>query len=394
MRGRRFWGALAGTVLVPAAVIGGVAVHFAGGAGGTGGASGAADSVPHLDTTGHFFLAVAVILAAAHLGGRIARRAGQPPVIGEICAGLALGPSLLGHFAPAATGWLFPAPSLRLLDGLAQLGLVLFVFGVGRELAGQGLRGAATQALLVSQASMLVPFAVGAVAATWLLAFAGPRADPLSFVLFVGCALSITALPVLARILADLDLTRTEPGRLALFAAAVGDGGSWLVLTAVLAGRAPLSVAWVASLPPLLPRPARRPARAQPVAQTQPPGGAPVADAASAVSVGAVAEGVAVASSPPEPAAPDFGPPACAAPSSESATATPTATTAAAAVRESTMRVRTVFFRRASTRDGIPGVRLRLMPGGPLSGKWGGRFPEPRVVTSENGGLEAFFKVP
>ncbi|AWZ12045.1 hypothetical protein DRB96_06635 [Streptomyces sp. ICC1] len=257
MRGRRFWGALAGTVLVPAAVIGGVAVHFAGGAGGTGGASGAADSVPHLDTTGHFFLAVAVILAAAHLGGRIARRAGQPPVIGEICAGLALGPSLLGHFAPAATGWLFPAPSLRLLDGLAQLGLVLFVFGVGRELAGQGLRGAATQALLVSQASMLVPFAVGAVAATWLLAFAGPRADPLSFVLFVGCALSITALPVLARILADLDLTRTEPGRLALFAAAVGDGGSWLVLTAVLAGGAPLSVAGVAALALLLLGPVR-----------------------------------------------------------------------------------------------------------------------------------------
>ncbi|MFZ3475572.1 cation:proton antiporter [Streptomyces sp. 4.24] len=257
MRGRRFWGALAGTVLVPAAVIGGVAAHFAGGAGGTGGASGAADSVPRLDTTGHFFLAVAVILAAAHLGGRIARRAGQPPVIGEICAGLALGPSLLGHYAPAATGWLFPAPSLRLLDGLAQLGLVLFVFGVGRELAGQGLRGAATQALLVSQASMLVPFAVGAVAATWLLAFAGPRADPLSFVLFVGCALSITALPVLARILSDLDLTRTEPGRLALFAAAVGDGGSWLVLTAVLAGGAPLSVAGVAALALLLLGPVR-----------------------------------------------------------------------------------------------------------------------------------------
>lgn len=230
MWGRRGWAALGVGVVAPVLVIGGVVRSVAGtGHEGRGGG-------PGLDGSGHFLLAVCVILTAAFLGGRLARAIGQPQVVGEICAGLALGPSLLGHFAPAATAWLFPAPSLRLLDGLAQLGLVLFVFGVGQELARQSFRGAAAQAVLVSHASMLVPFAVGALAATGLLGFAGPRADPLSFVLFVGCALSITALPVLARILGDLGLTRTGPGRLSLFAAAVGDGGSWLVLTAVLAG--------------------------------------------------------------------------------------------------------------------------------------------------------------
>lgn len=250
MRGRRLWGALALSVGVPGVLIAGVWAYVADAPGG--GPKGPGGGWLRLDGTGHFFLAACVVLGAAFLGGRIARRAGQPPVVGEICAGLALGPSLLGHFAPAVTAWLFPAPALRLLDGLAQLGLVLFMFGVGQELAGQKpsgqeFRGAAARAVLVSQASMLVPFALGAVAATGLLGFAGPRADPLSFALFLGCALSITALPVLARILADLDLTRTEPGRLSLFAAAVGDAGSWLVLTWILAGGTPFAVVGAAA---------------------------------------------------------------------------------------------------------------------------------------------------
>lgn len=250
MRGRRLWAALAVSVVVPGALIAGVWAHVADAPGG--GPKARGGGWLRLDATGHFFLAACVVLGAAFLGGRIARRAGQPPVVGEICAGLALGPSLLGHFAPAVTAWLFPAPALRLLDGLAQLGLVLFMFGVGQELAGQKppgreFRGVAARAVLVSQASMLVPFALGAVAATRLLGFAGPRADPLSFALFLGCALSITALPVLARILTDLDLTRTEPGRLSLFAAAVGDAGSWLVLTWILVGGTPFAVVGAAA---------------------------------------------------------------------------------------------------------------------------------------------------
>ncbi len=99
------------------------------------------------------------------------------------------------------------------------------------------LRGAAAQAVLVSQASLFIPFALGTAAAVPLVdALVGPSGSPLAFVLFLGCALSITAFPVLARILADLDIIRSRPGQLSLFAAVIGDGGSWLLLAAVLAG--------------------------------------------------------------------------------------------------------------------------------------------------------------
>ncbi|WP_051814469.1 cation:proton antiporter [Streptomyces iakyrus] len=190
----------------------------------------------HLGSTGHFFLAAAVVVAAAHLGGALAKRLGQPRVIGEICAGLALGPSLLGNLAPDITTWLFPHSALGPINGLAQIGLVLFMFGVGQELAGMRLRGTAARAFIVSQSSMLVPFALGAAVAVPLAArYAGPHGNGIEFVLFMGCALSITAFPVLARLLSDLGITRTEPGRLSLFAAAVGDGTSWLVLAAILA---------------------------------------------------------------------------------------------------------------------------------------------------------------
>ncbi|MEV5844750.1 cation:proton antiporter [Streptomyces sp. NPDC051985] len=201
-----------------------------------------------LDKSGHFFLAVAAILLAVLAGGWLADRLGQPRVIGEICAGLAMGPTLLGRFAPDAKDWLFPADNLPMLDGLAQIGLVFFMFGVGRELTGMSLRGVGPQVLMVSQASLLIPFAAGTAAAVPLVEdFAGPAGHPMAFVLFVGCALSVTALPVLARILTDLRLTRTHQGQLSLFASAFGDGVVWLVLTAILAvvhGSSPMGVLW------------------------------------------------------------------------------------------------------------------------------------------------------
>jgi Kef-type K+ transport system membrane component KefB len=230
---QRPWGALVVGGVLPLAVIGVIATVVLGGR--SEGASGAT-SGHGLDVSGHFLLATAVILTAARLGGLLAEWLRQPRVVGEICAGLALGPSLFGRFAPDATEWLFPQSAQQLLNGLAQLGLVLFMFGVGRELSGMRLRGAATQALLISQASMLVPFALGTAAAVLLLDYAKQGVHPLAFVLFVGCALSITAFPVLARILADLGIIRTPAGRLSLFASALGDGGSWLILAAILAG--------------------------------------------------------------------------------------------------------------------------------------------------------------
>ncbi|WP_399095658.1 cation:proton antiporter [Streptomyces sp. BBFR2] len=230
--GRALIFAVAGTTILPIAAVAFVAARAA-----VGGSPRTSHSpVSHgLDTTGHFLVSAAVVLAAALCGGLLARRLGQPPVIGEICAGLAVGPSLLGHAAPGAAAWLFPPAVLPMLGGLSQLGLVLFMFGVGRELAGVRLKGAARQALLVSQASLLVPFAAGAAVALPLFGrYGGDAGHPLAFVLFLGCALSITAFPVLARILFDLRLTYTLPGQLSLFAAAVGDGGSWLVLAAIL----------------------------------------------------------------------------------------------------------------------------------------------------------------
>jgi Kef-type K+ transport system membrane component KefB len=209
-----------------------------------------------LDKNAHFFLAVAAILLAAFLGGWLTDRLGQPRVIGEICAGLAMGPTVLGRFAPEAKGWLFPSDTLPMLDGLAQVGLVFFMFGVGRELARIPLRSAGPQVLLVSQASLLIPFAAGTAAAVPLINdFTGPADDPLALVLFVGCALSVTALPVLARILTDLGITRTRQGQLSLLASALGDGVVWLALTAILAlvhGGGPAGVLWNGLLATLL----------------------------------------------------------------------------------------------------------------------------------------------
>ncbi|GLW70759.1 putative Na+/H+ antiporter [Kitasatospora phosalacinea] len=220
------------TVVLPLAVVLVVAVTAGGRAGGGSGRR----SWFALSATGHVLLAVGVLLAAARLTGALVERLGQPRVVGEICAGIALGPSLLGRLAPGAVDWLFPRSVLAPLDGLAQFGLVLFMFGVGRELAGMRLRGAAARALLVSKASVLVPFALGAVAAVPLVRhYAGPHGSGPVFALFLGCALSITAFPVLARILSDLGITRTGVGQLSLFAAALGDGAGWLVLAAITA---------------------------------------------------------------------------------------------------------------------------------------------------------------
>ncbi|MGV9776839.1 cation:proton antiporter [Streptosporangium sp. NPDC003464] len=186
-----------------------------------------------LDVVAHFFLGVVVVLSCAHLAGSLAQRLGQPRVVGEICAGLALGPSLLGNLSPELADLLLPRDILPMIDGLSQLGLVLFVFGVGQELASTRLRGTARQGLLISQASMAVPFVAGVLVAVPLIG--GTAEHPVASVLFIGCALSITAFPVLARLLSDLGIGRTRPGQLSLLAAAVGDGASWLLLAVALA---------------------------------------------------------------------------------------------------------------------------------------------------------------
>lgn len=179
---------------------------------------------------------IVVIVTAARLCGRLAALIGQPKVIGEIVAGILLGPSLLGSVAPLVSAAIFPAGSLGTLKLLAEIGVLLFMFVVGLELDLDRLRGRAQTAVVVSHASILVPYLLGVVLSLALyrsLAPAGVRFVP--FALFMGIAMSITAFPVLARILEERGLTRTPLGSTAITCAAVDDVTAWSLLAVVVA---------------------------------------------------------------------------------------------------------------------------------------------------------------
>jgi Kef-type K+ transport system membrane component KefB len=174
-------------------------------------------------------LQIAVILAVCRLLHELCERIGQPPVIGEIIAGLLLGPSLFGWLAPNLFARLFPPASLPALNALSQIGLVLFMFLVGLHLdiaEVWALRGVAGLAGLLSIA---VPFAAGFALATPLHSLA-PASPMLPFSLFVAVAMSITAFPVLARILADQKLTATRLGHVSIACAAFNDVVAWALL--------------------------------------------------------------------------------------------------------------------------------------------------------------------
>ena len=177
-----------------------------------------------------------VIMVAARLFALIASRLGQPPVIGEIAAGVLLGPSLLGSLAPGTSAFLFPASSMPTLQLLSQIGVLLFMFVVGLELKPAYLRGQARVAVAVSHFSIVVPFVLGVVLALALYpAYAPPGVAFHAFALFCGVAMSITAFPVLARILAERHLTHTPLGVTAITCAAVGDVAAWSILAFVVA---------------------------------------------------------------------------------------------------------------------------------------------------------------
>lgn len=182
-----------------------------------------------------------VILLAAWCSGRLARVLGQPRVIGEMAAGIALGPSLFGALAPQLSGSVFPAEGLAPLATISQLGVLLFMFVVGLRLDLAALRQRAHAAVLVSHASIVVPFMLGTVlAARFYPAFAGQDANGhviplLPFALFMGAAMSVTAFPVLARILAERQLMGTRIGAVAIASAAVDDVTAWCMLAGVVA---------------------------------------------------------------------------------------------------------------------------------------------------------------
>ncbi len=183
----------------------------------------------------HLLLALAAILAASSVLGALFRRFGQPAVIGEVLAGILLGPSLLGQVAPGAAAFLFPESVTPLLNTLAQIGILLFMFVVGLELDIGQLRREAHAAIAISQAGIVVPFLLGSALALWLypmLSSSDVRFT--AFALFLGASMSVTAFPVLARILKDRGLEGTDLGTLALVCAAAADVIAWCLLAFVV----------------------------------------------------------------------------------------------------------------------------------------------------------------
>ncbi len=178
---------------------------------------------------------IAVVVVAARLVGRLFRRIHQPQVVGEMVAGILLGPSLLGWVAPDLSAALFPPASLGFLNSISQVGLLVFMFLVGLELDPKLLRERGDTAVVTSHVSIVAPFVLGAVLATWLY----PRLSHdgvtfTGFALFMGAAMSVTAFPVLARILTEKNLLRTRVGAVTLACAAVDDVTAWSILAAVV----------------------------------------------------------------------------------------------------------------------------------------------------------------
>jgi Kef-type K+ transport system membrane component KefB/nucleotide-binding universal stress UspA family protein len=179
-------------------------------------------------------LAGIVILAVSRFVGGLLRKVHQPHVIGEIIAGILLGPSLLGAIWPSAFDFVFPPSLMVHLDVLAEIGLIFYMFLVGLELDFGLMRGRGHAAIWVSHASIIAPFLMGVALAIWLFPTVGAGAKFTPFALFLGSAMSITAFPVLARILTDRGLYKTRIGTVALTVGAVDDVTAWCMLAIVI----------------------------------------------------------------------------------------------------------------------------------------------------------------
>ena len=179
---------------------------------------------------------IITILFVAKIFGWIFKKIGQPTVIGEIIAGIVLGPSLIGMYFPEFSANLFPKESLPNLQFLSQIGLILFMFVVGMELDLKILKNKAHDAVVISHASIIFPFALGLGLAYYIYnSFAPEGVEFLSFGLFLGIAMSITAFPVLARIVQERGLHKTKIGTVAITCAAADDITAWCILAAVIA---------------------------------------------------------------------------------------------------------------------------------------------------------------
>jgi Kef-type K+ transport system membrane component KefB len=179
---------------------------------------------------------IVTIIVVARIFGWICKKIGQPTVIGEIIAGIVLGPSLIGLHFPEFSAALFPVQSLGNLQFLSQIGLILFMFVIGMELDLKVLKNKAHEAVVISHASIIIPFALGMTLAYFIYqTFAPTGVQFLSFALFLGIAMSITAFPVLARIVQERGLHKSRIGTIVITCAAADDITAWCILAVVIA---------------------------------------------------------------------------------------------------------------------------------------------------------------
>ena len=202
----------------------------------------------------HVMLALAAVIVAGYLLGRLFRYIGQPPVIGEVVAGIVLGPSLLGRVAPHVAAFIMPTTVAPYIGIIAQFGIILYMFLLGLELNLGQIRERAGTVLTIGTASIAAPFMFGSALALFLYPRLSTGDVPFtSFALFLGVAMAITAFPVLARILADRQMQRTRLGTLALSCAALNDVAAWCLLALVVGvaqakvGSALLVLVWTAT---------------------------------------------------------------------------------------------------------------------------------------------------
>ncbi len=181
-------------------------------------------------TLAALFIAIAVVMLAARLAGAAIVKIGQPRVMGEVLAGIALGPTLLGRIAPEVQDALFPSDVIPFIGAVANLGLIFYMFLIGLEIDFSQLKGRIAQTAAISNAGVLLPMAVGLAVALPVYELVAPDTEFLAFALFMGVAMSITAFPVLARILTERRMLQKPVGAIALAAAAVDDVTAWFLI--------------------------------------------------------------------------------------------------------------------------------------------------------------------